>query len=142
MAEDGELRARIEDALREDIDGSTLHGAVIEALWAHYSREKASGFEHTTRTIFLRAALLREAAAALSRAEAGREEKDRKYGIMLGQQGFEVYAALRELVALKDAKDAGFKTFVEDEAYRAAKPKAWERARHALGLSSTAKGKD
>lgn len=121
-------------------------GDLVERLRRHadsWERDGVAMFDaRQGRDEITEAALLREAAAALSRAEAGREEKDRKYGIMLGQQGFEVYAALRELVALKDAKDAGFKTFVEDEAYRAAKPKAWERARHALGLSSTAKGKD
>lgn len=34
-----------------------------------------------------------------------------------------------DLVQLKDMKDAGFKTYVEDEAYRARKASAWAHAR-------------
>lgn len=48
----------------------------------------------------------------------------------------EMREALAELVRLKDAKAAGFKTYVEDEAYRSAKVIAWDRARAALRLGA------
>lgn len=117
------------DTLSAAASGADL----IARLRAEASLGETSGMEAATEC------LLREAADALSRAEAEREEQDRKYGIMLGQQGFEVYAALRELVALKDIKDGRADNTLD---YEARKPKAWERARRALGLSSAHEGKE
>ncbi len=51
-------------------------------------------------------------------------------------------SALYDLVRLKAAKDAGFKTYVEEEAYRAAKSKAWERAQHVTDPAQARDGEE
>lgn len=51
---------------------------------------------------------------------------------MLASSAPDVAEALEELLTLKDAKDAGFTTYVEEQAYRARKPLAWDKARAAL----------
>lgn len=82
-------------------------------------------------------AKLRESADAL--------EKDLSFGLQSDVDAMREAAdaleaaqkALAALVELKDQKDAGFKTFVEEERYRALKPAAWERARIIVqGISS------
>ena len=62
-----ELVERLREVLRADINPTTLQGAVVEALWRHFSRETAAGLEHTTRIIFERAALLSQALNEIER---------------------------------------------------------------------------
>lgn len=81
--------------------------------------------------------ILRAIDAGANRDERDRLERefralcDRANAVPTLIQAKERYrSALYDLVRLKAAKDAGFKTYVEEEAYRAAKSKAWERAQH------------
>jgi hypothetical protein len=67
---------------------------------------------------------LNEAADALADLRRKLEERDLKVAEFRG--------TLEALLRLKDAKDAGFETYVEEEAYRRDKVLAWNAARAAL----------
>jgi hypothetical protein len=89
------------------MDLAELKQDVLRVIDAGANRDERDRLEREVRALFDRASAVPTLIAA----------KERYHG------------ALCELVNLKAAKDAGFKTYVEEEAYRARKVRAWERAR-------------
>lgn len=74
---------------------------------------------------------LNEAADALADLRRKLEERDLKVA-ELAISSVLFRGTLEALLRLKDAKDAGFETYVEEEAYRRDKVLAWNAARAAL----------